>query len=75
MTEAVTGRMLNEEEMRHLERQIKTDKEAQTAIHSIADAMGGQQERAKYCPMGGEHYAPHLAICPVHKVPLKTMEE
>ena len=74
MTEALAGRALSEEEIRHLEQQIKTDKEAQTAIQSIADAVVGQQARAKYCPAGGEHYAPHLAVCPLHKVPLKTME-
>lgn len=76
MTEAVTGRTLTEEETRRLEQQIKTDKEARTAIQSIAEAMAGQEgARGKYCPSGGEHYAPHLAICPVHKVPLKTTEE
>ena len=65
----LAGRPLSEEEARALERQIKTDPEAQEAIRKIATSMS-EAPKSKYCPVDGARYAPHLEICPVHKVRL-----
>jgi len=70
----LAGRPLSEEEARELEQQIKTDPEAQEAVARIAASMS-EAPKAKYCPVGGEHYAPSLKICPVHNVKLKTVGE
>lgn len=65
----LAGRPLTPEESRQLERQIRTDPEAQEAVRKIATSMS-EAPKAKYCPVGGEHYAPRLEVCPVHKVRL-----
>lgn len=70
----LAGRPLSEEEARELEQQIRTDPEAREAVRKIATSMS-EAPRAKYCPVGGEHYAPSLEICPVHNVKLKTVGE
>ncbi len=70
----LAGRPLTPQETRELEQQIKTDPEARSAIRKIAASMG-EAPKAKYCPVGGEHYAPNLEICPVHNVKLKTAGE
>ena len=70
----LAGRPLTPQEARELEAQIKTDPEAREAVSKIAASMG-EAPKAKYCPVGGEHYAPGLEICPVHKVKLKTVGE
>lgn len=70
----LAGRPLSEDEARQLEEQLKTDPQAQAALRGIASSMS-EQARAKYCPVGGEHYAPHLESCPVHNVKLKMVGE
>ncbi len=42
---------------------------------SAIEIITAQPKRAKYCPVGGEHYAPNITLCPVHQVPLKTVED
>lgn len=71
---AMAGRPLSPEEAQRLEQQLKADPEAQDAIRKISDSMR-EAPQAKYCPVGGEHYAPRLEICPIHKVKLKTVGE
>lgn len=70
----LAGRPLTPQEARELEQQIKTDPEAREAVSRIATSMS-EAPKAKYCPVGGEHYAPSLKICPVHNVQLKTVGE
>lgn len=70
----LAGRPLTPQEARELEQQIKTDPEAQEAVSRIATSMS-EAPKAKYCPVGGEHYAPNVRICPVHNVQLKTIGE
>ncbi len=70
----LTGRPLTDEEARRLATQIRKDPAAQEAVARIATSMS-EAPKAKYCPVGGEHYAPNVEICPIHHVPLKTIGE
>jgi len=70
---ALSGKKLNEEEIRNLEEQIKTDEEAQSAIQSITDSVGGIAPVVKYCPVTGKRYAAHFESCPQHHVPLEIV--
>lgn len=69
----LSGRPLSNEEARRLEAQIRKDPEAQEAVSRIATSMS-EAPKAKYCPVGGEHYAPNLEVCPIHKVRLLTID-
>jgi len=71
---ALSGRELSEKEKRNLEEQIRTDKDAQSAVQAISGAVSGKDVKVKYCPVGGERYAPHLKTCPVHHVPLEMVD-
>ncbi len=70
---ALSGRPLSEEELHDLEKQIRTDEEAQTAIQVITESVGGTPA-VKYCPVTGRRYAPHLEVCPEHGVELKEVD-
>ncbi len=65
----LAGRPLTPQETRELEQQIRSDPEARSAIRKIATSMS-EAPKSKYCPVDGARYAPHLEICPVHKVRL-----
>ena len=69
----LAGRPLSEEESRRLETQIRTDPGAREAVRKIAASMS-EAPKAKYCPVGGEHYAPNVEVCPVHKVRLLMLD-
>ena len=70
---AVSGKSLSDEELKNLGEQIRTDKDAQTAIQVITDSVGGKSPQVKYCPIDGQRYASHLEICPEHHVPLEMV--
>lgn len=70
---ALSGKILSEEEIRNLEKQIRTDKEAQSAIQVITDSVGGKTPQVKYCPVTGKRYAPHIEICPQHQIKLEVV--
>ena len=72
---ALSGKSLNEEELRNLEKQIRADKEAQTAIQAITESVGGKTPAVKYCPVTGRRYAPHFKRCPEHDVELKKVNQ
>lgn len=71
---ALSGKSLSKEEIRDLEKQIRTDEGAQTAIQAITEAVGGTPV-VKYCPITGQRYAPHFEVCPEHGVELKRVGE
>jgi hypothetical protein len=71
---AMRGRKLSEEEKRNLERQIRSDTEAQSAIQAISESVSGKSVKVKYCPITGKRYAPNLEECPEHHVPLETVD-
>ena len=70
---AMSGRQLSDQEIRDLEKQIRTDKEAQTAIQAIAESLGLTAPLVKYCPVTGRRWAPHFDKCPEHHVPLEMV--
>ncbi|HBR15779.1 MAG TPA: hypothetical protein DD723_09635 [Candidatus Omnitrophica bacterium] len=71
---AVTGRELTKEELDRLQKQMKNDPQAQSAVESITRSLSGKP-RVKYCPLTGERYAPHLEFCPLDGTKLKEMDE
>lgn len=71
---ALSGKDLDEEDLRDLEQQIRTDEDAQTAIQAITDSVGGKAPVVKYCPVTGRRYAAHLETCPEHNVKLEIVE-
>jgi uncharacterized membrane protein YebE (DUF533 family) len=70
---ALSGKVLSKEEVRNLEKQIRTDKEAQSAIQVIADSVGGKALQVKYCPITGKRYAANIEFCPEHHVKLEIV--
>ena len=73
ITEAISGKNLSEKELRNLARDIRTNKEARSAIESITGAVGGKETSIMYCPLTGKRYAPRLTECPEHGVALKEV--
>ena len=74
ITEAIGGQPLTEEELKNLQKQIREEPQAQSAVQRISDAMGGKSMAVKYCPVTGKRYAADIAVCPVHNVDLKLVE-
>ena len=70
---ALSGKTLDEEDLRSLEKQIRTDEDAQTAIRAISESVGGQAPVVKYCPVTGKRYAAHMEFCPEHNVKLEIV--
>lgn len=70
---ALSGQDLTDEQKRKLIKDIQKDKEAQSALKSIAGAMDIKQAAVKYCPVDGKRYSPDLDTCPVHKVKLEEL--
>jgi len=74
IAEAIGGQPLSEEELKSLQKQIREEPQAQSAVQSITDAMGGKSMAVKYCPVTGKRYAVDIMACPVHDVTLKLVE-
>ncbi len=75
ITQAISGKQLSKEELKNLTKDLRTNKDARSAIQSITDSMSRKTVKVKYCPVTGRRYAPRVVICPVHKVKLKLLEE
>lgn len=54
--------------------QIRTDKEAQSAVGAISEAVTGMGSTVKYCPVTGKRYSPRIEVCPVHGVALEEVD-
>ena len=61
--------------LEELSQNIQKDKQAQSAIESVTDAMISNRAAVHYCPVDGERFSPRVKICPTHNVPLKEVEE
>lgn len=65
VAEAVSGQEMTDQDVRRLERQIKNDPEAQSAVKAITDSVQGSGKVvAKYSPVTGKRYSPHLEYEP-----------
>ncbi|MGE0268371.1 MAG: hypothetical protein AB7S78_07950 [Candidatus Omnitrophota bacterium] len=74
IAEAVTGKPLTEQEKKNLEKQLKEDPEAISAVESIANSVS-QPVRMKYSPVTGKRYAGHLQIDPETGAKLLWLDE
>lgn len=72
--QAVSGKELNEKELKDLKNQLKTDKEAQSAVQSISESLDPSRAKVKYSPLTGKRYAPHLEYEPGTGVKLEVLE-
>jgi hypothetical protein len=71
---SLSGKQLSDEELRKVSSQIEKNPEAQSAVESITQSMGGAGS-IKYCPVDGKRFAPHIIQCPAHQVELKNVDE
>ena len=53
---------------------IQKDKQAQSAIESVTEAMSSNRSAVHYCPVDGERFSPRVKVCPTHHVLLKEVE-
>jgi hypothetical protein len=75
VADALTGQELTEEQKRKLTKDIQSDKDTQSALNVIADAMDLKKVVIKYCPVDGQRYNPSVETCPVHKVKLEELTD
>ena len=73
VADALAGQELTDEQKKKLTRNIQNDKEAQSALRSIAGAMDVKKAVVKYCPVDGKRYSVDLEACPDHHVSLKEL--
>lgn len=72
---ALTGKELSEKELSQIAKQIRKDKEAESAVKAITESVSGKQIQVKYCPICGQRFDPSVEICPVHNVNLEFLEK
>ena len=72
---ALSNKPLTEDEWQDLKHQLKTDKEARSAVEVITDSLQDKKVIIKYCPLDGKRFSSSLKICPEHGVELKNLEE
>ena len=75
LVEGISGEEVNEEDLRALVKDLRSDEEARTAVQAIAEGMTPQKIVIKFCPICGKKYSPHLLTCPEHAVELQSVEE
>ena len=72
---SLAGHELKEQEFNDISRKIQNDKETQTAIQSVTDALSGQTKVVKYCPIDGKRFSEKFEKCPEHGVTLKEIRD
>ncbi len=75
VADAITGQELTDEQKRKLTKDIQSDKDTQSALNVIADAMDLKGVIVKYCPVDGQRFSPNLENCPVHNVKLEVLTD
>lgn len=61
--------------LKELSQEIQKDKQAQSAIESVTEAMSSQRIMVYYCPVDGERFSSRVKVCPTHHVPLKEVQD
>lgn len=74
VAEALTGKELSQKDMKNLEKQIRHDKEARSAIDSIQDSLSNKKPVVKYSPVTGKRYAESMEFDPETGVKLEILE-
>ncbi len=72
---AVKGSPLTDADLKKLNKQMREDKDAQSAVSTITGAMSGKEHTIKYCPKDGKRFAGSVQICPDHNVELRWVDE
>ncbi len=72
---AMSGQEVTEKDLKDFAQQVQKDKEAQSAVESIANTFDPGRPKIKYCPVCGKRYRFSMEECPVHHVPLKVLED
>ncbi|MCB9771073.1 MAG: hypothetical protein H6754_00775 [Candidatus Omnitrophica bacterium] len=72
---AVSGKTIDEKDLRKLNNDIEKDPQAKSAVQTISNAVSGQGPAVRYCPVDGERYSPKFTECPVHHVSLKILTQ
>lgn len=70
---AMAGKTLTDEDLKKLDKQLKTDKDAQSAVSTLTNSLSGTKKIIKYCPVCGERFAASVKTCPTHNVELKQL--
>ena len=71
---SITGKAVSEEDLINLNKQLKEDPEARSAVEAIQGSLTGQMV-IKYCPIDGERYASTMTDCPVHHIELLELTD
>ncbi len=61
--------------LKELSQDIQRDKQAQSAIESLTQAISSNSTAVHYCPVDGERFSPRVKICPTHHVLLKEVQQ
>lgn len=75
VADAITGQSLTDEQKRKLTKEIQSDKDTQSALNVIADAMDPKKIIIKFCPVDGQRFNPNVEICPVHNIKLEQLAD
>ncbi len=63
------------DDLNTLVRDLRKDKQAQSAVETLTNTLSGRPSDVKYCPVDGQRFSGKIQICPVHTVELKTVED
>ncbi len=61
--------------LKELSQNIQKDKQAQSAIESLTQAISSNSVAVHYCPVDGERFSWRVKVCPTHHVLLKEVEQ
>ncbi|MBF0532908.1 MAG: hypothetical protein HQL23_07430 [Candidatus Omnitrophica bacterium] len=74
VAESVAGKPLSEKEIQRIANDLRQNSDARSAVGMITNTMQGEGIKAKYSPVTGKRYAPHLDIDPETGVKLLPVE-
>ena len=75
LANSLSGKELNDRQIKELSKDIQKNKDTQSAIKSVSDAVGSKNVNVFYCPVDGERFSARVKSCPAHQVLLKKVEE
>jgi len=70
----LSGKAVNEKDLRNMAGQIAKDKDARTAVEKITDSFDGKKNMIKYCPVDGKRFDAGFTKCPEHGVELEILK-
>lgn len=72
---SVSGKPVDQKGLKDLNKELRENPEAQSAVKVIKDSVSGQGKVVKYCPIDGQRYSPKFDSCPLHHVLLKSLND